>query len=287
MKTGWFAWALLGAALSPGCEDDIAFRVSGQDAGPVEDGSAPPSQSDGGTTPSDAVAAPDPDDAGPADDTGDSDAADVRDGGPDPGLARCGGFIGPCVRADEFCDFIRDSCGVADESGVCRPRPMACSTEYAPVCACDGRVYGNTCKASFAGLDVSNTQICSAPQGFFRCGHRFCDRIETYCRHTVSTNHEQPDTFLCPSLPAACVGNATCGCLMTEPCADQCVEVLGGGVILQCLGRVHLQPGPSSRFEAFQFATFVPARHAAAVAMMGPEGLEPSTLGLKIPCSTR
>ena len=214
MRTGWCTSALTAAVLSAGCEDDITRRVPLQDAG------APPG------------------DAEPADGATNPDAGVPRDGGgPDGGLDRCGGFFGPCPRADQYCDFVAHSCGITDESGVCRPRPAGCSAVYEPVCGCDGRVYGNACLAHTAGWDVSTRQGCLAPQGFFRCGYRFCDRIETYCRHTVSSDLSRPDTFECPPLPLSCNGNATCGCVLGELCADTCTEVVGGGVILTCAPR--------------------------------------------------
>src|SRR5262245_42512444 len=66
------------------------------------------------------------------------------------GGAPCGGFGGLTCVGDEYCDYFDDLCGGADGNGVCRPKPMACDKVYSPVCACDGKVYGNACEANAA-----------------------------------------------------------------------------------------------------------------------------------------
>ena len=44
-------------------------------------------------------------------------------------------------------------CGIADGSGVCRPRPQGCTADCPGVCGCDGKTYGNDCERQAAALD--------------------------------------------------------------------------------------------------------------------------------------
>jgi eight-cysteine-cluster-containing protein len=76
----------------------------------------------------------------------------------------CGGFAGAVCPSDEYCDYADGgggACGIADGTGVCKPRPDACIEIYAPVCGCDGRSYGNECEANLMGTDVVHSGPCS------------------------------------------------------------------------------------------------------------------------------
>lgn len=91
-----------------------------------------------------------------------------RDGtaGATPALAEsgamCGGVAGVQCADGQWCDYPDDSaCGYGDGSGICRPRPEACTMQYDPVCGCDAITYGNACQASAAGVDVTMKGECA------------------------------------------------------------------------------------------------------------------------------
>lgn len=74
-------------------------------------------------------------------------------------VKHCGGWLGETCGADEFCDYTPDSCGTADQSGTCMPRPQACPEILAPVVGCDGKTYDNSCRANQNGVDVGGTTL--------------------------------------------------------------------------------------------------------------------------------
>lgn len=55
-----------------------------------------------------------------------------------------------CKGAGEFCNTT-PSCA-PKSSGKCMKKPEVCTEEFKPVEGCDGKTYGNACKASAAGV---------------------------------------------------------------------------------------------------------------------------------------
>ncbi|AUX40986.1 uncharacterized protein SOCE26_023880 [Sorangium cellulosum] len=68
------------------------------------------------------------------------------------------------LRATEYCDHPRDTCGADDGEGQCTARPEGCPEDYPGVCGCDGRFYCNGCIAHQAGMDVSEDPSCIEPE---------------------------------------------------------------------------------------------------------------------------
>ncbi len=148
----------------------------------------------------------------------------------------CGGKLGKPCASDEFCDYGDDTCGIADGSGLCTPRPQTCPDIYQPTCSCDGTVYSSACDANAAGLDVSVNGFCPPPSvELFPCGAGFCDKATSYCQRTLSDVGGTADDFRCQPLPNGCGGVGTCACVSGEPCAASCDEG-SGGVELTCPG---------------------------------------------------
>jgi hypothetical protein len=71
----------------------------------------------------------------------------------------CGTRGSPPCPGGTFC-YREGNCGEADQSGACVVPPAACPRNYAPVCGCDGRTYGNVCEAQGAGVSVRSLTPC-------------------------------------------------------------------------------------------------------------------------------
>ena len=72
----------------------------------------------------------------------------------------CGTIAHYTCQDDLFCKNPTGQCDVYDGGGTCTKVPEICTEESAPVCGCDGKTYGNTCKADMASVSVDHEGEC-------------------------------------------------------------------------------------------------------------------------------
>ena len=91
-------------------------------------------------------------------------------GGVAPQIA-CGGTLLRRCPAGMYCATgPSGQCPGRFTSGVCARQPQACTKEYAPVAACNGKTYSNACTAAAEGVAVP---AAAKPPGV-RCGRNVC-----------------------------------------------------------------------------------------------------------------
>ncbi len=162
--------------------------------------------------------------------------ADGGDAALDANAPRACGASGSTCTASEYCAFEPRLCGKGKRPGTCRPRPAGCRGPYAPVCACDKKIYNSECDALAAGVDLDVTGGCREQVAdWIPCGPKLCDARKTYCEIVLSDVFDLPTDYTCKALPPACVPSGStarkCECF---PAGTRCVSFCGtidtGGV---------------------------------------------------------
>jgi hypothetical protein len=80
----------------------------------------------------------------------------------------CAGPSGAECAESDYCSAKVGQCPDQQHSGVCAPKPIACTQVYRPVCGCDGNTYGNACQAAAVGVSVASVGPCAEAPAF--CG---------------------------------------------------------------------------------------------------------------------
>jgi hypothetical protein len=131
----------------------------------------------------------------------------------------CEGFTPPPYRMCDkglFCERKAGQCGLADVPGTCVVISQVCPANYAPVCSCDGKEYGNDCARRAAGAQLAYTGPCKKSEGTLKAGER-CGTTAATCAAGLVCD---PDAGSCESagtckaIPGACTKEyvPVCGC---------------------------------------------------------------------------
>jgi hypothetical protein len=129
--------------------------------------------------------------------------------------ATCGGLRGMSCATNQFCDLPAGSCNVADMTGICVTKNLACATIYQPVCGCNGTTYPSDCDRISAGATKKSDGACATTDA------GVCPVGEIWCPGCPSLGVAGGCGQLCPAIaclaPDAGISDAASGSCPSIP----------------------------------------------------------------------
>ncbi len=135
---------------------------------------------------------------------------------------------GACAPRYEECPSVQTCATVADCSpaqfcrlaamtctgeGICVTPPVSCTSDFEPVCGCDGETYSNRCAANAASVSIAAEGPCDAPA--MECGPELAQcPMGMFCERTLEASCDESMRGRCREIPTSCPPDESpvCGC---------------------------------------------------------------------------